>query len=248
MRSFFIALQFLTRLPIPDPGRVEGPDVARSTVCYPVIGLLLGGLLVGLDGLARRFWPVSVASALVLLVKAALTGALHLDGLMDTCDGVFNLKPPERRLEIMRDSRVGAFGVVAGVLVLLLQYSLLTELTGPLRWRALLAMPILGRWLLVYALRAFPYARTTGLGQLFAGQVTHIHWVLASLLALSLTLALFPSALGGGLILGSYLAAAACACFCQARLGGLTGDTYGALNEVVETVALALIGMQLRRP
>lgn len=241
MRSFFIALQFLTRLPVPDTGRVRAADAARSTVYYPLVGLLLGGILVAVDGLARQVWPVSAASALVLLAGVVLTGGLHLDGLMDTCDGVFSLQPPERRLEILRDSRMGAFGVIGGVLVLLVQYSLLSGLTGPMRWRALLIMPLLGRWLLVYALRCFPYARTAGLGQPFASQVRPVHWTLASLWTLGVTLSLFPSLLGWGLILGCYLAAAAVARFCQARLGGLTGDTYGALNEVVETVALALV-------
>ena len=141
----------------------------------------------------------------------------------------------------MRDSRVGAFGVVGAVLVLLLKYSLLNELVGPERWRALLVASVLSRWILVYALWAFAYARTTGLGQLFAGQVRHIHWFLASLLTVSLTLGLFPSGLGVGLILGAWLAATGGAWFCQARLGGLTGDTYGALNEGVEVVVLALM-------
>jgi adenosylcobinamide-GDP ribazoletransferase len=241
MRPFFIALQFLTRLPTPNTGEVSGPDAARSTVCYPLVGLLLGGLLVGVDVLARQFWPVSAASVLVLLAGVALTGALHLDGLMDTCDGVFSLKPPEQRLEILRDSRVGAFGVVGAVLLLLLKFTLLAELVGPERWRALLVMPVLGRWLLVYALGAFPYARPTGLGQIFSGQVRRIHWILASFSALILTLGLFPSSLGFGLILGSWLGATLCARFCQSRLGGLTGDTYGALNEVVEALALALV-------
>ena len=241
MRSFFIALQFLTRLPVPDTGEVRAADAARSAGYYPLVGLLLGGMLAAVDGLARQFWPVSVASALVLLAGVALTGALHLDGLMDTCDGVFSLQPPERRLEILRDSRVGAFGVIGGVLVLLLQYSLLSELTGPMRWRALLIMPLLGRWLVVYALRRFPYARAVGLGQPFAGQARAIPWTWASLFTLSVTLGLFPSILGWSLILGTFLGAVAAARFCQARLGGLTGDTYGAINEVVETVALALV-------
>ena len=94
MRPFFIALQFLTRLPTPNTGAVNGPEAARSTVCYPLVGLLLGGLLVLVDGLLRQLWPVSVASVGVLLAGALLTGALHLDGLMDSCDGLFSLKTP----------------------------------------------------------------------------------------------------------------------------------------------------------
>lgn len=241
MRLFFIALQFLTRLPVPTTGEISRLDLARSTVCYPLVGALIGGLLVGVDWLARLVWPVEVASAAVIVAAILVTGGLHLDGLMDTCDGVFGLHARERRLEIMRDSRVGAFGVLGAVCGLLLKFSFLLALTGDLRWRALLLMPILSRWMMVFAVAWFPYARAEGgLGQSFADHTRPSHWLLASLPALLAAFLLFPSTPASLVLLGVWLVGVLTSLFLHFRLGGLTGDTYGAVNEIAELAVLAV--------
>jgi len=241
MRLFFIALQFLTRLPVPFIGEASGLDLARSTVCYPLVGALIGGLLVGVDWLVQWIWPVEVASAAVIVAGILITGGLHLDGLMDTCDGVWGLHSRERRLEIMRDSRVGAFGVLGAVCALLLKFSFLLALTGDARWRALLLMPILSRWTMVFAVAWFPYARPEGgLGQAFADHTRPIHWLLASLPALLAAFLLVPPAPASLVLLGLWLAGALASLFLHIRLGGLTGDTYGAINEIGELAGLAL--------
>ncbi|HIE52713.1 MAG TPA: adenosylcobinamide-GDP ribazoletransferase [Armatimonadetes bacterium] len=240
MRPFFVALQFLTRLPVPSSGPVQSQEWSRAAVCFPLVGVVLGGLLAAGDWVARQGWGLPAASALVLVTSLALTGALHLDGLMDTCDGLFGPGDRKRRLEIMRDSRVGAFGVLGAVSVLLLKYSLLLELSGDWRWRVILLMPVLGRWMMVYALAFCPPAREEGLGYTLATATQGKHWAGASVVALAATWTLFPAEKALLLLGGAWVGGMLVSRFLQAALGGLTGDTYGALNELVEVATLAL--------
>src|SRR5712691_10732648 len=143
MSGFFTALQFLTRIPVPR-GEYRLED---SVVWLPVVGLLLGGILAGVD------WAFSlieidqlVVSTVVVVLLLVLSGALHADGLMDTCDAVFGHASAERRLEIMRDPHVGAFGVVGLVCVVALKIAAVHALPTALRLQVLALAPTLGRW------------------------------------------------------------------------------------------------------
>ena len=168
---------------------------------------------------------------------------------MDTCDGLFGGFTRERRLEIMRDPRVGSFGVAGGAGILVLKYGALVSLLGPgvfgADWSwSLLLFPMLSRWSMVVALAAFPYVRSPGLGSPFheggAG------WPTAAAGATALAAAvILGGAGGGGLLAGATAAAWLLGRVMTSKLGGLTGDTYGAINEVVEALALvALVGMR----
>jgi adenosylcobinamide-GDP ribazoletransferase len=166
-----------------------------------------------------------------------LTSGLHLDGLMDTCDGLGGATK-EKRLVIMSDARTGAFGVAACVVVLLLKWTALSILPDSVRMESLLLAPVLSRWTMVGAIWAFPYARPEGLGSAFK---THVTW---RLLLLATVLAL--GAAGGwmlwqGLVMAAVavVIAAILAILVVRRLGGLTGDVYGAINEVGEVTVLA---------
>jgi adenosylcobinamide-GDP ribazoletransferase len=159
---------------------------------------------------------------------------------MDTCDGVFGGRSREHALEIMKDSRTGAFGVLAAVCLLLAKFAFLFAVPADLKWRALVLMPVAGRWSLVYAVARFPYARAEGTGKAFRDQVKGWHLLWASLLA---------AGVGGGLFgvrfapvaAMAWLAAWAQARYLVGKLGGLTGDTYGAIAEVTETLTLAAV-------
>src|SRR5581483_11578988 len=118
--SFFVALQFLTHLPTPPGLPVAGPALGRALGWFPVVGLLLGALLAAADALLSLLLPRELVDVLLLALLALLTGGLHLDGFMDTCDGLFSLRSPAERLAIFRDSRVGSFGVVGAATLLLL--------------------------------------------------------------------------------------------------------------------------------
>src|SRR5258708_21462168 len=143
MGGFFSALQFLTRLPVP-PGSYRLESVDRW---LPVAGLVLAVILAGIDwGLGTLAVDQLVVSTLVVVLLLVLSGALHADGLMDTCDAVFGHASPERRLEIMRDPRVGAFGVVGLVCVVALKIAAVNALPAALRVQTLVLAPPLGRW------------------------------------------------------------------------------------------------------
>ncbi len=239
--NFLAALGFLTVLPV---GRRAGPaQLGRSLPYFPVVGLFLGLVLAGLDWLlGRAALPLGVVNALLIAALALLTGALHLDGLMDTCDGLGGMKTPQERWQVMKDSRVGAFGVLGLALVLLVKYAALGSL--PRRSYALALMPVLGRWAGALAIFAFPYAKPQGLGRAFKEQATASHFAVGTLIALAISLALFR---GPGLI---YLAATgvlalALGRFFRGRFSGLTGDCYGAIIEVSEVFALLLLGVRL---
>jgi adenosylcobinamide-GDP ribazoletransferase len=220
--------------------------LARSAAFFPVVGAVLA-LAVGAIGVVVEPWlPRGPAVVLQLVLLVVLTGGLHLDGLMDTADGVFGGRTRERRLEIMRDSRVGAFGVLAGGLALLAQFACLVELAAVPRLIGLVVALTVGRWVMVLALGAFPSARVEGLGAAYGEAAGIWPGVVATgfVVAIALGVSNWSLALEGlGLALvvalggGRWLAG---------RLGGLTGDTYGALCVVAETCVLYVAVVALR--
>ncbi|MFZ5631811.1 MAG: adenosylcobinamide-GDP ribazoletransferase [Bacillota bacterium] len=236
MSSFIFALQHLTRLHLWDVAFDER-RLGRSGMFFPLVGLVLGGLLIAIDKLACFLFPPAAASAVVVVGLVLLTGGLHLDGFMDTMDGFFCGRPRERMLEIMRDSRVGAFGVVGVFCLLLLKFALLTGLAGTDRFPALIMIAVFGRWAMTYAIARFPYAREEGLGKLYSRYTGTPELAVASLTALAAAVAAGGA---GGVII--FFISALCAhllCVYFSRiLGGLTGDTYGALNEITEVLVL----------
>jgi adenosylcobinamide-GDP ribazoletransferase len=235
--SLIVALGFLTALPVPRGGMARPEALARSLGFFPVVGGIVGGLLVALDLALGLILPVGVRSALLLVALIAITRGLHFDGLMDVCDGLFGGFTPERRLAIMRDSRVGAFGVLGGVADLLLRYAALASLAEGWRLAGLLLPPILGRWAMVWATVAYPYGRSEGLGAAFKERAGWREVALASVGATALgAVVWWPWGAAG--IAPAWLVAAVAAWFMLRRLPGLTGDCYGAINEVVEGVVL----------
>lgn len=236
--SFLVALQFLTPIPVRIRGKITPRMMGRAMAWFPVIGLILGGVLVTVDLVSRILFPPLVGTALLLVTWVALTGALHLDGFLDCCDGLLAAKPPEKRLEILRDTRVGAFAVVGAICLLLLKFAALLELPIEQRATSLLVIPALTRAVMVYAARAYPYARPgPGLGQLFRAGLTWREVTIAAVIAVAAAgLALGPTGLA--LALCVWLLAAGLAWLVQRRIPGLTGDVYGAINELAEVGAL----------
>ncbi len=228
---------FLTVLPAPFVDAKPG-QLAVAIAFFPLVGAALGASLGGIGLVLDRALPSGPTAVLVLLASALLTGGLHLDALMDTADGVFGGTTIRRRLEIMRDSRVGAFGAIAGILALLGQYACLTEQTGLPRLIALVTALAMGRWAMVVAIRAFPPARPEGLGATFHRSATSGALAGATALAALIAAATFP--LGLAALLSSALVAIGGGWFIARRLGGLTGDSYGALAVVAETLVLYL--------
>jgi adenosylcobinamide-GDP ribazoletransferase len=240
------AFQFLTVAPIGAARPASAEELTRSRAYFPLVGACLGAAAAALDLAARLVLPPTVTAALVLALLAFLSGGLHLDGLMDACDGLFVWRSAPERLAIMRDSRVGSYGVAGGVLVLLVQFASLGALSGPLRTGGIVAAAALGRWAMVYATVAFPYARPEGLGAAFTQTAGRRELVIASALALVIASAAL-SWRGPLLLLLAGFTAWLVARAALRKLPGLTGDLYGAINEVVVAVAfLALAAFQER--
>lgn len=257
------AFQFLSRFPVKhDPG--FSPELLRGSVTfYPLVGAAIGlcvAISAAITGLFLPAWPAAV---ITLILWVGLTGGLHLDGWMDSADGLLSYRPRERILEIMKDSRVGAMGVLACVLLLLLKVSLLAALIEGYAYSELplLLLPaIWSRWYMVRAMVRFPIARgNEGLAASFAGLASsHERRALVAAALLSIAAAAAPLALGAGLAATPLLLAAAvllpaaalasgtaAARRISSRLGGLTGDVYGALNELLEvTLLLVLVLLQ----
>jgi adenosylcobinamide-GDP ribazoletransferase len=248
MRAFLAALQFLTVLPVPGRYPAREQDWAQATAYYPLVGLVLGVLLAGADWGLRKIWPGPVASGLVLAAWVALTGALHLDGFVDCCDGLLAAVPPERRLEILRDVHVGAFGVIGVILLLLLKYLALSALPEAIRLPGLILVPVLGRWGMTGAVLLYPYARPgPGLGRKAKSGTGLVQLAIASGSALLISALAWWTGLGWAAALLPIVAALSVAIaggWIRSRIGGLTGDAYGAICELIEVICLlALSGL-----
>ncbi|MGE3912695.1 MAG: adenosylcobinamide-GDP ribazoletransferase, partial [Chloroflexota bacterium] len=244
LQAPLLALQFLTILPpaLRHPPRPD--DLGRSEAFFPLVGLLLGAVLAISDRALEPFVAPLVLNALLVIALTAMTGALHLDGIIDTFDGLFMSGGRVQRLAVMRDPRAGAYGVVAVVLVLGLKLAALASLPQSARFGALLAAPCLGRWAIVLVTSQFAYARSEGMGLAFKQSLRWTHVIVAG--AISAEVAVFV--LGASGILTWFLASTAAlivAHYVASRLGGLTGDTYGAICELVETGVLVVLGLSI---
>lgn len=246
-KEFVAALRFLTILPIPGADQLFRTDASESTdriflgsVYFPLVGLLLGLLLWLVVFIFGSVVAGLVLGALLTVVLIILTGGLHLDGLMDCCDGLFGGGSREQKLEIMRDSRVGSFGILGGVGLVLLKFALLASLDVHQLPFALLTILPITRWNMVLAMYAYPGARAGGLGIAFRQTVTRKRVIVASLLTLIIAL------LAGHIIVGLILLVCGALLtwiiseYITTLLGGLTGDTYGAIAEISEVVLLLL--------
>ncbi|NHN29264.1 adenosylcobinamide-GDP ribazoletransferase [Paenibacillus agricola] len=284
------AFQFLTRLPIPIHLQYDDALFRRSVIFYPLVGAVLG-LLLSLAGWLLQGYllpapdslfagaaggsgAAGVTAALLLVLWVALTGALHLDGLMDTADGIFSHRPRAEMLEIMKDSRVGAMGVVACVLLMLCKWTLLQQwLMLPMGtfFYVLPLAALWSRWYMVVAIACWPYARAQeakrGLGAFFRG-IGFKHLLVHTAIALLLSVLLVGLATGSGsapgvglgnaffswqslkitgiALLCTALLGAGISRYLSGKLGGLTGDTYGAMNEIVETALLLILYVAIR--
>lgn len=267
---FLLALQFLTRVPVTVQGTVTEKDMARSMAWFPLVGLLLGLGMAAVHILASLILPAAVSDLLAITFLIVITGNMHGDGLMDTADGIFSDRPREGMLEIMKDSRVGSHGVMAGALAVLFRFILLGQIPGGgAKMLALILVPCLGRWAQIYGAAMYPYARAGaggGIGN-FTGQVgkREIIWSSVTALAAALVLfglkdSLFDGAFQGSILTGvvpigiltwlmqsGILAGVVLAGtlglyrFLSGKLGGLTGDTYGTANECIEILALMIL-------
>lgn len=242
------AFGFLTVLPLTNIAGGTTPRPGKMYGYFPLVGLLIGLLSVVLDSL--RILPRPVVTFVVLAMWVVISGGLHLDGLGDACDGLFAATTPERRLEIMDDPHAGTWAMAGVAMVLLGKYAALQSIAPFL----LLLPPVLGRWAMVMAAALFPRATETGMAARFANGFGQGQVVGASITALIVAVlvaiyVVITAGLGGLLLVALNVALVIATVYgigawASPRLGGgLTGDVYGAICEMVELVSL--IGLTL---
>lgn len=247
MTSLLLALSFLTVIPVRGPAPRPG-DLGRAALWFPLVGLGMGALLALSNDLLRRVFSLELSAALVVAEWAATTGGLHLDGLADCCDGMLASVPRERRLEIMRDPRLGSFGGIGLTLVLILKTLAIANLysdpppgldASPIAFLssslALLLAPAVARWLILPVALA-PRARPGGLGADFAAGLTPPIFVLGSILPLGLVV--LGGVRGWVALVSAGLVTLGIVLFAKARLGGVTGDVLGLTVELAELSVL----------
>ena len=236
---FLVALQFLTRLPVPMAHTPDKRMLGRSLLYYPVVGLILGLLLAAMN------WILSDATtllraALVLVTWVMLTGALHLDGLADSADAwVGGLGDRKRTLAIMKDPYCGPAAVVTLVLVLMIKFAALTSIE-PNNWLALVLVPALARSTIPLLFGTTPYVRRGGLGTALAENLPRTACI--AVVVTTAATAIYVGGTSGGwsvlVVTGVFLLLRAAM---MRRLGGTTGDTAGALIELTETATLVAV-------
>ncbi len=240
MRRYLLALQFLTILPVPSPKTCAADDLGRSTAWFPLVGLSIGALLWLADQAFMALFPRHLGDALLIALLALITGALHLDGLADVCDGLAARGDKSRFLTVMKDSRVGAVGVVGLVLLLLLKYAALLAVPVYLKGVTLLLFPTLARFTQVLAMTNARAARSDGLGVCFLAGMSPARLSLAAACTIPLCWLLGHSAGIAALCL-AVLWGSAVKYYFTRRLGGISGDIIGFCNETTELLTLLTI-------
>lgn len=246
INDFITGFQFLTRIRIVNQTEWSQEGFARSVKFFPVIGAIVGLILAGIVYGMQRFCssevPAHILAIMVIVAELIITGGLHCDGFMDTVDGVFSGRTRERKLEIMKDSRVGAFGVMSFCLLVFVKYSFFMDMHPVLLPLAVFVMPITGRTGLVIAITRYNYARREGMGKIFYRCEHKNTLMIAGLFTL-----LLLGTQGKLAIISGMTGIVVAVLFCQyvnKQLNGLTGDVYGAVNEITEVAALLVFVCQ----
>ena len=241
IQDILCAFSLLTILPIPFGWLDAKRTPARAMAAYPFVGLVLGVLLMLAYWVSQAILPPLVSAALIVVTWAVLTGGLHLDGWADCCDALPATATRERRLEILQDPRLGSFGSIGLALLLMCKFAAVASL--PRVGVALILAPTLGRWAIVNVAAAFPLARPDGMAAHFRAGLgrRELAWVTLTAAAIC--------GLAGWMGLLAFVAAALAALafgrWATSRLGGVTGDVYGATCEWVEMVVLVLAGLHI---
>ena len=245
IRLFIVAVQFLTRLPVPRALNSSEPDIGKAAAFFPLVGVIVGGgaalVFVGL----QRVLPLPASVFCAIVFAAFLTNGFHEDGLADTVDGFGGGWTKDRVLEIMRDSRIGTYGALALIFLVLGKLNLLSLLPPGQIWRWLIVGHTAARWTILPLCAWLPYARAEGQGKLVAKQVGFLEIIIGTL-TLLLVFILLPWQAALAALLVTTLVTLLSGLYFRARLQGVTGDCLGAANQLTE-VGLYLTAVILLR-
>jgi len=240
LKSFLVplstAIRFLTLLPLSWCVKDDEKNFSASLYYFPVVGLMIGSFAYFLAIFLCAFLPIQVVTVAVLFFLAFISGCLHLDGTADSGDGLLSSRPRKKALAIMKDSCTGAMGVIAIVFILLGKYAALSSMNTQVFCLAVFFMPLVGRCTIVFTMAIQKYAhKEGGLGQLFYSGTSKKPAIL-SFFILLIMLSVFASGVLPGLSVALFVAIGLFSRWCNAKLGGATGDTLGASCEIAELV------------
>ena len=242
MKSFIIAIQFLTRIPLKTKNEVSNEEFGSSQKAFVFVGILLGLIISGAFYFLNNRIPPFVLGALLLLIEVGLSGGLLLDGFMDTCDGIFSARPRERALEIMKDSRVGAHSVTAVTILFIIKfavYSSLQYIYNP--YIITLLSPAVGLCFLLFTIVYFPYARKEGIGKYFKDRTKNIYFYTNILILFVLSYLLSNNFYPIFGIIITFLLGISIAIKINNFLVGHTGDTYGAMAQTTQAIFMLIM-------
>ncbi len=245
IRRFFIAIQFLTRLPVARTLNSSETDIGKAAAFFPLVGVIVGGgaalVFLGLE----RILPLPASLFCAIVFAAFITNGFHEDGLADSFDGFGGGWTKDRVLEIMRDSRIGTYGTLALIFVILGKVNFLSVLPQGQIWRWLIVAHTASRWTILPLCAWLPYARAEGQGKLVAKQVGIVE-IMTGTFTLLLVFILLPWQAALAAFLVTTLVTLLSGLYFRARLQGITGDCLGAANQLTE-VGLYLTAVILLR-
>lgn len=246
MKDFFnnllLFFQFFTRIPIKINLKCDRENFRRGSIFFPIIGLFIGGIQYGVYKLSIHPFGGMITAALMMLVPIIITGGLHVDGLGDTCDGFFSFKgDKDKIIEIMKDSRVGTYSSIATVADMLLKFSAIFTLITLGVPQAVIIAPIISRLGVVFIAFIGKNAKETGSGNIFIGNISAVAMFFVLVIASALTIAIVGVTDIIIIIPSILIATFLFNLFCNSKIGGQTGDTLGANNEIMEILTLLIL-------
>lgn len=236
MKYFLIAFQFLTAVPFEIKSELKEEDFGKSLIYFPLVGAFIGSIL-ALSLFVLNFLPQIVSIAFILVISIVLTGGIHIDGFADTCDGFYSGRSKDDMLKIMRDSHIGTMGVIGIFCVLLLKFTILISIPKEMLWKALIMMAVFSRWAQALACSISDYARESGKAEYFIKYSDKRGIAISSLFVLALFF-LLTGFKGIILFIISFASIFLFIFYVKRKIGGMTGDTIGATNEIAEILVI----------
>lgn len=233
-KSFLSAVGFLTILPVKKKG------IKNSLAFFPLVGLFIGGILISVNYLGSFLFSKNVADMLVIVSLVIITGGLHLDGFADTCDGFYAGKDKNDILRIMDDVHIGAMGVIGIFCILGIKFFALQSIPQKILYPSLLFFPALSRWAMVFACTIFSPAKNEGLGKIFIDTVSKKDFSIAAIVAVLISFFIFKLK-GVFILIAVFFVSFIFLKLISKKIGGITGDILGALNEIIEVFGLLIL-------
>jgi adenosylcobinamide-GDP ribazoletransferase len=239
LKALILSIQFMTGIPIPINIDVKEDKIYKIASYFPVVGLLIGGILYIAYLLLKDLFSREIVMTFLVAFSYILTRGMHIDGLADTFDGLFSNKEREKIIEIMKDSRLGTNGVLALVFMVILKILFLSDIRQSLLFSALLVSPVIARLSVVFSIAISKSARGgKGLGGLMLGKAGIREFVIAFVISIATSYFILPLAVFVKILTISLFVTYIVSKYISLRIGGMTGDTLGAVNELAELTAL----------